>query len=152
MPSSCTRLLNARLRARGVGNDRRQFYLIILLVAARFAGATGGRGRAGNRDRASARRRHFVAEPAFVTAIIGEQHSASSMNMLAFSWRPKMNDRYTKIVLTVIAVALTVIAARDWLPARTATAQNGPVRVIIDSVEPYAFQRTTVPVKVANYW
>jgi hypothetical protein len=64
----------------------------------------------------------------------------------------EMNDRYTKIVLTVIAVVLTVIAARDWLSVKPATAQNGPVRVIIDSVEPYAFQRTTVPVKVANYW
>jgi hypothetical protein len=63
-----------------------------------------------------------------------------------------MNDRYTKVVLTVIAVALTVIAVREWLPVKPATAQNGPVRVIIDSVEPYAFQRTTVPVKVANYW
>jgi len=63
-----------------------------------------------------------------------------------------MNDRYTKIVLTIIAAALTVIAARDWLPVKPATAQNGPVRVIIDSVDPLAFQRTLVPVKVANYW
>jgi hypothetical protein len=64
----------------------------------------------------------------------------------------EMNDRYTKMVLTNIAVALTVIAARDWLPVKPAVAQNGPVRVIIDSVEPYAFQRTTIPVRVANYW
>ena len=63
-----------------------------------------------------------------------------------------MNDRYTKIVLTVIAVALTVIAARDWSPFKSAAAQNGPVRVIVDSVETYAFQRTTVPVKIINYW
>jgi hypothetical protein len=64
----------------------------------------------------------------------------------------KMNDRYTKVVLTVIAVALTVIAARDWSPFKPAVAQNGPVRVIVDSVETYAFQRTTVPVKIINYW
>jgi hypothetical protein len=64
----------------------------------------------------------------------------------------KMNDRYTKAVLTVIAVALTVIAARDWTPFKPAVAQNGPVRVIVDSVDAYAFQRTTVPVKVVNYW
>jgi hypothetical protein len=72
--------------------------------------------------------------------------------ILLLPWRAKMNDRYTKAVLTVIAIALTIIAARDWTPFRSAVAQNGPVRVIVDSVDTYAFQRTTVPVKVVNYW
>ena len=77
--------------------------------------------------------------------IIAEQHSAGNVAHIDIPVEDEMNDRYTKIVLTVIA-------ARDWLPVKPATAQNGPVRVIIDSVEPYAFQRATVPVKVANYW
>jgi hypothetical protein len=93
----------------------------------------------------------LAAARTLVTAIIVEQHSAGNVED-RHSMEDEMNDRYTKIVLTVIAVALTVIAARDWLPVKPATAQNGPVRVVIDSVEPYAFQRTTVPVKVANYW
>lgn len=63
-----------------------------------------------------------------------------------------MNDRYTKAVLTIIAVALIVIAVRDWTPLKSAIAQNGPVHVIVDSVDTYAFQRTTVPVKIINYW
>ena len=90
----------------------------------------------------------FAAGRTFIV----KQYSAGNVEHIEFPMEAKMNDRYTKIVLTIIAAALTVIAARDWLPVKPATAQNGPVRVIIDSVEPYAFQRTTVPVKVANYW
>jgi hypothetical protein len=37
-----------------------------------------------------------------------------------------MVDRYTKAVLTVIAVSLTVIAFREVVPVRKADAQNGP--------------------------
>jgi hypothetical protein len=87
-----------------------------------------------------------------VTDIIVEQHSVSNVENVDVAMEDKMNDRYTKIALTVIAVALTVIAARDWSPFKSAAAQNGPVRVIVDSVETYAFQRTTVPVKIINYW
>lgn len=48
-------------------------------------------------------------------------------------------DSYTKAVLTVIAVALSVIAFRGYVsPAK---AQNdGPVHVIVDSVASYALQ------------
>jgi hypothetical protein len=35
-------------------------------------------------------------------------------------------DRYTKIVLTVIAVALVAIAARPWLPDRAAWSPLAP--------------------------
>ncbi len=50
-----------------------------------------------------------------------------------------MVDRYTKVVLTVIAAALTVIATRGVMP--TARAQMmGPAHVIVDSVASYAFQ------------
>ena len=91
-------------------------------------------------------------ERTFVTAIIVEQHSARKLEDTDVPMEAKMNDRYTKTVLTVIALALTIIAARDWLPVKPATAQNGPVHVIVDGVDPFAFQRTVVPVKVANYW
>ena len=43
-----------------------------------------------------------------------------------------MVDRYTKVVLTIIAVALSVIALRG-LPMTKAVAQSGPVHVIVDS-------------------
>ena len=33
-----------------------------------------------------------------------------------------------------------------------AVAQNGPVHVVVDGVDPYVFQRTTVPAKILNYW
>jgi Na+/pantothenate symporter len=138
--------------ARGAGNSRRQFYLIILFVAARLARQQAAVDERVARDRTHAATSAFCCGADIVTAIIVEQHSAGNLGRSAFPWRTKMTDRYTKVVLTVIAVALAVIAARDWLPVKPATAQNGPVRVIIDSVEPYAFQRTTVPVKVANYW
>jgi hypothetical protein len=50
-----------------------------------------------------------------------------------------MVDRYTKIILTVIAMALSVIAVRGTIP--TAKAQtDGPVHVIVDSVASYALQ------------
>ncbi len=50
-----------------------------------------------------------------------------------------MVDRYTKVVLTVIAGSLAIIAGRDL--ASTAKAQNyGPAHVIVDSVQGFAFQ------------
>ena len=50
-----------------------------------------------------------------------------------------MVDRYTKLVLTVIAGCLLIIAFRDLLP-ETAAAQSGPVHVIIDKAAGFAFQ------------
>lgn len=51
-----------------------------------------------------------------------------------------MTDRYTKAVLTVIAGCLLVLAFRTAPPIGTATAQSGPIHVIVDSVGTYAFQ------------
>jgi hypothetical protein len=60
-----------------------------------------------------------------------------------------MVDRYTKVVLTVIAVCLAIIATRDFPFLRTATAQDR-VHVVVDEVEAFAFQFVTVPVKIKS--
>jgi hypothetical protein len=65
-----------------------------------------------------------------------------------------MIDHYTKIVLTVIAGSLAVIAAEDLPFLRTASAQTGPIHVVVDqfssSAFQYAFQyvQTPLPVKI----
>lgn len=52
-----------------------------------------------------------------------------------------MIDRYTKAVLTVIAVCLVTLVFQKTDLAKPAHAQqNGPVHVIVDSVASYAFQ------------
>ncbi len=56
-----------------------------------------------------------------------------------------MSDRYTKVVLTVIAGCLLVIAVRGGGPEK-AVAQSGPVHVIIDSVNQFAYQFVTLKV------
>jgi hypothetical protein len=59
-----------------------------------------------------------------------------------------MADIYTKAVLTVIALALIVIAGRDLL--RPATAQS-PMHVILDDIDRGAFQQvyySTYPLAV----
>ncbi len=61
-----------------------------------------------------------------------------------------MIDRYTKVILTIIAASLVVIAIRGPLSIATATAQAGQTHVIIDSVSAYAFQFTTVPVRITQ--
>jgi hypothetical protein len=59
-----------------------------------------------------------------------------------------MIDRYTKAILTVIAACLVVIVLRgQYLPEASA---QSPVHVIVDSVDQFAFQFTTVPVKIKN--
>jgi hypothetical protein len=60
-----------------------------------------------------------------------------------------MVDRYTKAALTVIAVCLAIIAARDVPFLRTATAQD-KVHVVVDEVAQFVFQFATVPVKIKN--
>lgn len=51
-----------------------------------------------------------------------------------------MIDRYTKAVLTVIAGCLVVMVFRTSPPIGPATAQSGPVHVVVDSVNQFAFQ------------
>jgi hypothetical protein len=58
-----------------------------------------------------------------------------------------MVDWYTKAVLTVIAACLVwnIISSA---PVRSASAQSGPVHVIVDEVSQFAFQFVTVPVRM----
>lgn len=49
-----------------------------------------------------------------------------------------MTDRYMKFILTVIAIALTVIASQSLLKTDAATAQAGPVHVYIDGSSAYS--------------
>lgn len=45
-------------------------------------------------------------------------------------------DRYTKAVLTVIAIALTVIAVRPWLPTAGWLEAMGPARALAQTPTP----------------
>lgn len=54
-------------------------------------------------------------------------------------------DRYTKTVLTIIAVCQCLIVLRDLPLIKSAYAQS-PVHVIVDEVNTYAFTYVTVPV------
>ena len=58
-----------------------------------------------------------------------------------------MVDRYTKTILTVIAVCLGIIALKDLRPINSADAQPGQAHVFIDGVASGAFQDAG-PIKV----
>lgn len=58
-----------------------------------------------------------------------------------------MPDRYTKFVLTVIAISLAIIAARALPLLKVASAET-PAHVIVDKVDTWAFQNVTVPLPV----
>jgi len=59
-----------------------------------------------------------------------------------------MTDRYTKVLLTVIASCLVIMVVRETPFVNKALAQSGPLHVIVDQVGMYAFQYVTVPVHV----
>jgi hypothetical protein len=59
-----------------------------------------------------------------------------------------MFDRYTKIVLTIIAVALSAIAVQGTVGS--AHAQAGTVHVVLDDVDAAAFNRALVPVMIVR--
>lgn len=56
-------------------------------------------------------------------------------------------DRYTKIVLTIIAVCQCLIVLRDMPVIKPALAQS-PVHVIVDEVNRYAFRYNSYPMPV----
>jgi hypothetical protein len=56
-------------------------------------------------------------------------------------------DLYTKSVLTIIAVALSVIAFRGMIPSAKAQT-DGPVHVIVDGVGYNAFWNDSSPLLV----
>lgn len=60
-----------------------------------------------------------------------------------------MVDRYTKAVLTVIAVSLSVIALKGSIPSARAQS-DGPVHVILDQIGPgpQFLYGDAIPVKV----
>lgn len=58
-----------------------------------------------------------------------------------------MTDRYTKVILTVIAVCLVIIAIRDR-PVVTRALAQAPVHVVVDGAAPDAFAATPVPVRI----
>jgi hypothetical protein len=60
-----------------------------------------------------------------------------------------MIDRYTKVVLTVIAACLVALVFKDHPTVTPAFAQR-PVHVVIDEVDQFAFRFTTVPVEIKN--
>lgn len=61
-------------------------------------------------------------------------------------------DLYTKVVLTIIAAALTAIAVQGFVPTARAQYTGGvgsPAHVVIDSVQYGAFSYSgSVPVKI----
>jgi len=59
-------------------------------------------------------------------------------------------DRYTKVILTVIAINLTVMVAKSFTDPSSTMAQSGPVPVVLKSVDSFAFSYATVPVRVTN--
>lgn len=49
-------------------------------------------------------------------------------------------DRYTKVTLTIIAICQCLLVVRDVPFIKEAVAQSGPVHVIVDQVNAFAFQ------------
>jgi hypothetical protein len=96
-----------------------------------------------------------LAEPDFAELIYdpgGPVFVGQTLEQINLEGR-EMVDRYTKVVLTVIAVCLAIIAARDLPFARNAIAQDNKVHVVVDEVNQWAFRwglREPVPVKIQN--
>jgi hypothetical protein len=63
-----------------------------------------------------------------------------------------MVDRYTKVVLTIIAVCLVIIATKNLPFSQTAAAESGRVHVVVDefgqTAFQYAFQHVSRPLPV----
>jgi hypothetical protein len=59
-------------------------------------------------------------------------------------------DRYLRIILTIIAVELLWIGAREWAPSVEAQARPEPLRVIIAGVEIEGVEGGFLPVGVVG--